>query len=152
MPYRDPDPGKYYTLPETNRAPEDRPSQKETIVFQPSIFRWELLVAGRVLPHFRHEVGFKKISTNLETNPRFLSQTLNIYHTYKSCDTIYIYIPRILSQMLGKYLPSHGIFIALRRRLSVNPQHVKKRSRPPKNLPKTQSRFGKNMKTSGKLR
>ena len=27
------------TLPETNIAPENRPSQKETIVFQPSIFR-----------------------------------------------------------------------------------------------------------------
>ena len=26
------------TLPETNIAPENRPSQKETIVFQPSIF------------------------------------------------------------------------------------------------------------------
>ena len=30
---------KYVTLPETNIAPENRPSQKETIVFQPSIFR-----------------------------------------------------------------------------------------------------------------
>ena len=28
-----------YTLPETNIAAENRPSQKETIVFQPSIFR-----------------------------------------------------------------------------------------------------------------
>ena len=36
------------TLPETNIAPENRPSQKETIVFQPSIFRCELLVSGRV--------------------------------------------------------------------------------------------------------
>ncbi len=27
------------TLPETNMTPENRPSQKETIVFQPSIFR-----------------------------------------------------------------------------------------------------------------
>ena len=37
------------TLPETNVfAPEKRPSQKETIVFQPSIFRRELLVSGRV--------------------------------------------------------------------------------------------------------
>ena len=30
-----------YTLPETNIAPENGPSQKETIVFQPSIFRCE---------------------------------------------------------------------------------------------------------------
>ena len=29
----------YHALPETNIAPENRPSQKETIVFQPSIFR-----------------------------------------------------------------------------------------------------------------
>ena len=36
------------TLPETNIAPEDRPSQKETIVFQSSIFRCELLVYRRV--------------------------------------------------------------------------------------------------------
>ena len=40
------------TFPEHNVAPENRPSQgpqKETIVFQPSIFRCELLVSGRVL-------------------------------------------------------------------------------------------------------
>ena len=30
---------KTYTLPETNIAPENRPSQKETIVYQPSIFQ-----------------------------------------------------------------------------------------------------------------
>ena len=38
------------TLPETNIAPENRPSQKETIVFQPSISRCKLLVSGRVPP------------------------------------------------------------------------------------------------------
>ena len=32
----------------TANAPENRPSQQETIVFQPSIFRGELLVSGRV--------------------------------------------------------------------------------------------------------
>ena len=37
------------TLPETNLAPENWPSQEETIVFQPSIFRGELLVSGRVV-------------------------------------------------------------------------------------------------------
>ena len=37
------------TLPRTNVAPENRPSQKETIVFQPSIFRCKLLVSGRVV-------------------------------------------------------------------------------------------------------
>ncbi len=37
------------TLPETHQnTPENRPSQEETIVFQPSIFRRELLVSGRV--------------------------------------------------------------------------------------------------------
>ena len=36
------------TLPETNIAPENKPSQKERIVFQPSICRCELLVSGRV--------------------------------------------------------------------------------------------------------
>ena len=37
-------------LPETNDkfAPENRVSQKERLVFQPSIFRGELLVLGRV--------------------------------------------------------------------------------------------------------
>ena len=40
---------KESTLPETNIAPENRPSQKETIVFQPSIFRgYVMLVSGRV--------------------------------------------------------------------------------------------------------
>ena len=32
------------TLPKTNIAPENRPSQRERIVFQPSIFRGQLLV------------------------------------------------------------------------------------------------------------
>ena len=36
------------TLSKTNIAPENRPSQKETIVFQPSIFGCELLVSERV--------------------------------------------------------------------------------------------------------
>ena len=34
---------KYHTLPETDQNPENMPSQKETIVFQPSIFRCENL-------------------------------------------------------------------------------------------------------------
>ena len=39
---------RLYTLPETNKfAPEKRPSQKETIVFQPSIFRCQLAVSFR---------------------------------------------------------------------------------------------------------
>ena len=40
-----------FTLPETNSkfAPENRPSKKETILFQPSIFRcYVMLVSGRV--------------------------------------------------------------------------------------------------------
>ena len=41
-------PNKQGTFPETNIVPENRPSQKETIVFQPSIFRCELLVSRRV--------------------------------------------------------------------------------------------------------
>ena len=36
------------TLRETNIAPENGPSEKETIIFQPSIFTGELLVSGRV--------------------------------------------------------------------------------------------------------
>ena len=39
-----------YSLKLTAIAPENRPSQKERIVFQPSIFRGELLVSGRVTP------------------------------------------------------------------------------------------------------
>ena len=38
------------TLPDTNVAPENRPPQLERIVFQPSIFRCELLVSGSVIP------------------------------------------------------------------------------------------------------
>ena len=38
------------TLPETNIVPENRPPQKERIVFQPSMFRGKLLVSGRVHP------------------------------------------------------------------------------------------------------
>ncbi len=37
-------------LPKTNIAPENRQSQKETIVFKPSIFMCQLLVSGRSLP------------------------------------------------------------------------------------------------------
>ncbi len=39
--------GRTVALPETNMVPENRPSQKENII-QPSIFRCELLVSGRV--------------------------------------------------------------------------------------------------------
>ena len=35
------------TLPKTNTAPEKLPSQKERIVFQPSIFRCKLAVSFR---------------------------------------------------------------------------------------------------------
>ena len=38
-----------YTLPETSVTPESRPSQKDTNLFQPSLFRCELLVSGRVV-------------------------------------------------------------------------------------------------------
>ena len=41
-------PDCWHTLPETNIAPENRASQKERLVFQPSIFRGELLVSGSV--------------------------------------------------------------------------------------------------------
>ena len=43
--------GSEITLPETNSkfAPENKPSLKETIVFQPSIFRGELLVSRSVM-------------------------------------------------------------------------------------------------------
>ena len=43
-----------FTLPETNIAPENRPSQKERIVFQPSIFRGKPLVSGRVYQGIHH--------------------------------------------------------------------------------------------------
>ena len=36
------------TLPETNIAPENRPGPKRKLIFQPSIFRCEPLVSGRV--------------------------------------------------------------------------------------------------------
>ena len=40
-------------LPETNMAPENRPSQKERIVFQPSIFKCKLAVSFRECTFFR---------------------------------------------------------------------------------------------------
>ncbi len=54
------------TLPKTNStAPENRPSEKETIAFQPSIVRCKLLVSGRVSsyvflklnPYLLHPLG-----------------------------------------------------------------------------------------------
>ena len=43
----------HLTLPETNSSHlPGSSSQKETIVFQPSMFRCELLVSGRVFPTF----------------------------------------------------------------------------------------------------
>ncbi len=41
-----------HSLKLTANAPENRPSRKETIVFQPSIFRGELLVSGRVFVEY----------------------------------------------------------------------------------------------------
>ena len=52
-----------YTLPETGVAPENGPSQNETIVFQPSIFRVELL-------NFR---GFYPIFLSIKTLPFFMA-------------------------------------------------------------------------------
>ena len=40
-----------YTLPETNIAPARKPSQKETIVFQPSIFRCYVSFREDILSH-----------------------------------------------------------------------------------------------------
>ena len=58
------------TLPETNIAPENRPSQKETIVFQPSIFRsyvrfgegstpWKLNIALKIGLPKRERIVFQ---------------------------------------------------------------------------------------------
>ena len=59
--------------PETNIAPENRPFQKETIVFQPSIFRCELLVSGRVDRHrdfcFCQDVFFTKMDPQNRHQP-----------------------------------------------------------------------------------
>ena len=47
------------TLPKTNIAPENRPSQKETIVFQLSMFRGKLAVSFREGNyHVCHQVSF----------------------------------------------------------------------------------------------
>ena len=55
-----------FTLPETNISPENRPSQKETIVFKPSIFRCELLlVSGRVYILDSFPTSQKKKKTKL---------------------------------------------------------------------------------------
>ena len=43
-------PGENYLPLKWQFTPEKFPSQKERIVFQPSIFRCELLVSGRVTP------------------------------------------------------------------------------------------------------
>ena len=53
----------HYTLPKTKikMSPENGPSQEETIVFQPSIFRGELLVAERGFTgHFETHPSFAK--------------------------------------------------------------------------------------------
>ena len=43
---------KSYVLPETNSPPPEKmPHQEETIVFQPSTFRREMLVSGRYIVH-----------------------------------------------------------------------------------------------------
>ena len=45
------------TLPESNIFAEDRPKPKRKFIFQPSIFRCELLVSGRVTPREQIHVG-----------------------------------------------------------------------------------------------
>ena len=48
--------------PKTNISPENRPSQKERIVFQPSIFRCKLLISGRVsIPSPPPSIHFSEI-------------------------------------------------------------------------------------------
>ncbi len=64
---------QWCTLPETNIAPENRPSQLERIVFQPSIFRGELLVAGRV----QCGLWFKKVANVMETELRLSSNSMD---------------------------------------------------------------------------
>ena len=50
--------GKTTPLKLTAKAPENRPSKKETIVFQPSIFRGKLLVSGTVNQLIINTLGF----------------------------------------------------------------------------------------------
>ena len=64
-----------YTLPETNMAPKNRPSQKETI--QPSIFRCELLVSGRVFIK-KHICFCKNMHVHTPSQSFEWSQTLNM--------------------------------------------------------------------------
>ena len=54
------------TLPETNIAPENRPSQKERIVFQSTIFRdhMTMLVSGRV------KTSFENLSRKFLNSPK----------------------------------------------------------------------------------
>ena len=61
-----------YTLPETSKfAPEKRPSQKETIVFQPSIFRCQLAVSfreGKPLNHIWQRELSMKLQVKIVSN------------------------------------------------------------------------------------
>ena len=57
-------------LPETNSSPlKNSPSQKETIVFQPSIFRCKPLVSGRVFSFFCHRFFLYPFSFQPFTQP-----------------------------------------------------------------------------------
>lgn len=61
-----------YTLPETNNiAPaRKRGPQKETIIFQPSIFRRELLVSGRVYMYIHtRRLKMKAAKTAIDSIP-----------------------------------------------------------------------------------
>ena len=51
----------------TAKAPENRPSQKGTIVFQPSIFRGEMFVSGRVVTKFEIACPTKNVCKVLQT-------------------------------------------------------------------------------------
>ena len=54
-----------FTLPKANIAPENRPSQKETIVFQPSIFRGYVLVFRGVIIYFFNKKWLDAINWRL---------------------------------------------------------------------------------------
>ena len=61
---------KQDTLPKTNIAPENRPSQKERIVFQPSIFRdYVIYVSFRECIHLTTAAQNKKKPPLLERQP-----------------------------------------------------------------------------------
>ena len=80
----------YHTLPETNMALENRPSQKERIVSQLSIFRDELLVSGRVNIYPRNQPSYSQMIGVSRQMIHHLCQPPRIHITWRCLKVLFI--------------------------------------------------------------